>query len=493
MNTARVVGLSLMTLISVVAPLGPVGAPAALAQTEVKALEPHVVVVTRAGTPLRCGPAVVYYEVSSLNPGALLRVDGESGAFFRVRYPAGMRAYVRAADVKGGQEFVELQRPSKLLAANAAAGDRGSWFPLLETALEPGVKLTVMEVIKDGEGKPTMYAVAAPAQARGFVNRESVRKATDEEAKGLPADGPTAPPSTTPATTPASTPVPTGAAAPTPAPAGTAATTPAATGANAPAGGGTQAVPTAQPGTTTPVPSTTPVTATPATGPEGQPVTNVTPPVETVQTPPPPPPAPIEPSKSQQLMALYESVRKQPLQEAELDQAITAFESHIATLGGSGSQAREAQVLSQYVTVLKARRDLRETLRASDTSKAQLATRNAELARQLAELDKQQVYKAIGRLVPSTVYDGTALPKLYRLLSPEPGAARTLGYLSPQEGLDLDLKVGRIIGVVGEERMDAGLNAIILVPVRVDVLNINAAISTPVTPAPAPAAPAGQP
>ncbi len=68
--------------------------------------------------------------------------------------------------------------------------------------------------------------------------------------------------------------------------------------------------------------------------------------------------------------------------------------------------------------------------------------------------EKQGFFKVIGRLLPSTVYDGERLPKLYRIVSPEPGAARTLAYIMPQPGLDLDAKLGRIVGVAGDSKMD---------------------------------------
>lgn len=513
-NAHRLATLSLVALMGTVCPIaapGSIFGPAeAFAQP--KSVESYVAIVTRDEVPLRCGAAVLYYPVTNLKAGTLIRVDGEDAGFVRVSYPEGLKAYVKVEDLKlesnktdlasGETIRGELIKPSRLRAANLNAGDRGSWYPLLDAALDPGTKLTITQIIKGDDGKPSMFAVVAPSQARGYVNRESVRKATPEEAKALSGATEMTPTTPAPTTTPGS-PTPPGQPL-VPAPASI-------TGTNAPAGGGTQPAAGSQPTATTPVPGTTPVTTTPATGPDGpkpapntQPTTPpTTPPLANPSTPVAPeplppvltPPEPPKPSKAQQLVELFETVRKQPLGEAELDQAIAAFESHITTLDASAAGQREARVLERYVSVLKARRELRDTVRQSDSNKQQLNTRNAELAKQIAELEKQAIYKAIGRLVPSTVYDGTVLPKLYRLVSPEPGTARTLGYLAPAEGLDLEGKLGRVIGVVGDERMDAGLNAIILLPRRVDVLNMSAANPAPATPA-APVAvptPAGQP
>jgi hypothetical protein len=97
------------------------------------------------------------------------------------------------------------------------------------------------------------------------------------------------------------------------------------------------------------------------------------------------------------------------------------------------------------------------------------------------------------------VYDGTRLPKLYRIVSPEPGSARTVGYLKPDPSLDLDGKIGRIIGVVGESRLDEALKATMITPMRVDIVSLAAVVtsspgggSRPVAPSgtPVPAAPA---
>jgi len=528
-NARRLALLSLVALMGTICPIAAPGSafgPAA-AWAQPKSVESYIAIVTRDEAPLRCGAAVLYYPVTNLKAGTLIRVDGEDAGFVRVSYPEGLKAYVKAEDLKlesnktdlvGGETVRgELIRPSRLRAANLNAGDRGSWYPLLDAALDPGTKLTITQIIKGDDGKPGMYAVVAPSQARGYVSRESVRKATPEEAKSMSGAADTAPTSTSGSTTSRSTT--SGSAAPgTTPPANTSAGQPLVpppiatpgTGTNAPAGGGTQPAAGTQPSAPTPVPGTTPVNSTPATGTDGPKPAPITPPATsptnpseaapTTTVPPQPmtpvltPPEPLKPSKAQQLVDLFETVRKQPLGEAELDQAIAAFESHITTLDASAAGQREARVLERYVSVLKARRELRDTVKQSDSNKQQLNTRNAELAKQIAELEKQAIYKAIGRLVPSTVYDGTVLPKLYRLVSPEPGTARTLGYLAPAEGLDLEAKLGRIIGVVGEERMDAGLNAIILLPRRVDVLNMSVATSTPTpTPAAAPVAPTPTP
>ena len=68
-------------------------------------------------------------------------------------------------------------------------------------------------------------------------------------------------------------------------------------------------------------------------------------------------------------------------------------------------------------------------------------------------------------------YDGKRLPLLYRLMSVEGGAGRTLAYIAPAEGTDIAGKLGTIVGVVGTREGAAGLRAQVITPRRIDVLN----------------------
>ena len=187
---------------------------------------------------------------------------------------------------------------------------------------------------------------------------------------------------------------------------------------------------------------------------------------------------------------MYERVRQQPLNEAELEPAIGAFSAEIAR-----SDARTAKYLQRFVDVMKIRLDLRGDVKNTAATRAAIEAQQASIAKQVADLDKNAIYKAIGRLLPSTVYDGIRLPKLYRLVTPEPGTARTIGYLQPDPSLDLDSKLNRIVGVIAESRLDESLRAMLLTPSRVDLLNITPTVmSTPDAPPPASGAqPSGVP
>jgi uncharacterized protein YgiM (DUF1202 family) len=421
----------------------------------------YAAVVTRDDAALRSGPAYVHYVVTSLKSGATLKVDGEDSGFLRVHYPAGTKAYVKADEVNidAGGKTAKLQKPSLLRAANATAGDRGSWYPLLAKELEPGTELTVLDTVKGDDGKPTLYAVVAPAQARGWINRELVRKLSDDEARAMGAAVTPAPTAAVPATATNTGATPAGTSTAGSAPAGSSAPA----GTSAPAGEAPKLVPVDAQGT----PMTTP--------PAAEAGASTTPPAAAPVTPVEPP----KPTPAQSLSALFRKVQGQPLQTAELDEAIQQFEQHL----GSGQEGdRASRQLQSMLDVLKLRRDSREALKRSEQVNGELQKQQDTLRAQIAELEKQAVYRAIGRLEPSTVYDGTRLPKLFRIVSPEPGTARTVGYIAPAQGLDLEGKINRVVGIVGEARMDEVLRANILTPVRVDVLNLNPVASTPSIP-----------
>jgi len=432
-------------------------APAIFAQTS----EPFVGVVTKDDVPLRSGAAMLFYQVGTLKSGVTLKIDREESGFYRVEYPAGMKAFVNADDVTvdSAGKVAKLNKPSRLKAANANGGPRGSWYNLLEKEADTGTELKVIEAVKGDDGKIMMYSVTPPVAARAFLNKEWVRRATAEEAAATPpattaggslvaAPGDAAKPAD--ATKPAGTPTTTDPAKPTD-------TTKAAEGA------GVKPSAAANDG------------VAPATG----------------VKPSTPPPAAAAATQVEKLTAVFNAVRSQPEAEAEASQALLEIERHISTVDSSPAGVREKKYLGRFVEYLKLRADIQDARRKTEAS-----TKNVDLATQalrdeIKKLEAQAVYTAIGRLTTSAVYDGTRLPKLYRLVSPEPGVPRTIGYLMPDASMDLDGKIGRIVGVVGDSKNDESLRATILTARRVDVVSLQPVYTS--KPANPPANPAGTP
>jgi len=180
-----------------------------------------------------------------------------------------------------------------------------------------------------------------------------------------------------------------------------------------------------------------------------------------------------------QLAATFNRVSRQPLMTAEIEPAIAQFEAFKTTLGGTERDQRIAASLQGYLDALRLRMDLRESMRTAQANAASGQLIGTPLGQRVAELERQRVYNIIGRLVRSTVYDGNRVPLLYRVMSPEPGSARTLGYILPGEKFDLANKLEQVVGIIGEIRPDPSLRTNLITPRRVDVVSLEPIVISP--------------
>lgn len=431
------------------ATLAPFAQPAALAQAGMKAVDPQVMVVTADAAQLRAGNSSFSYSVAVVKAGTMLRVDGDDGTWLRVSYPAGSRALATADDLVNptpGQP-ARLKKPSRLLALNSEVGPRGSFMPLLATDLPPDTSINVIEAVKSEDTRTAAFFIQIPDNARAFIDRSALRKATDEETAKFA--GLTSTPSTTPSTT-------------NPAPAGNVVAstpTPPAPSNNPVPPGFTPVNPPSTAPSTTVITTTDPTTAPSTT-------------TETATTTPPPPPAPRQPSRIEQLNEMFDRVWKQPAESAELDEAIAELRGYTETLSSSPADRAIAKSMQRRISALELRRDLRnEKLRQEETRRS-IDTKVTQLRQRILELESQRVYTVIGRLIPSAVYDGSRLPMLYRIESPEPGSARTLGYLQPDPKLDLSSKLGVVVGIEGDIRFEDSLKANIITARKVDQISL---------------------
>ncbi len=395
--------------------------PTTLAQ--VKDVAPYTATATMDGVTVRCGSGF-YYKVAELSKGQSVKVTGEEGTWLRIEYPAGTPALVKEEDGRLDQASgsVRLTRPSALWAYNVTGGTSptASWKALMSEPLPEGSSLKLIEAIKDGD-KVAGYKVVAPANAQGYVEAKFLKRAAGED----PA------PKTEPQT-PAKTD----------------------TGVLEPM------VPPGSP----PVPKEEPKPA------ETAPVT--------ISQEAPDRPVEIAPANPEQrrvgtleqLEATFQEIRTQPEATAELD-ALYAELRRAAEQTGSDPklQFRRAQ-LERRRDFVKLRMDIRDQLAEIERAKRSIDEGNDRLRVRIAELERQRVYTIIGLLVPSTVYDGTRLPLMYRLQSVGSTAPPTIGYIAPKAELQLKSKLGMVVGVVGEQTMDRSLNLNVINPIRVDVL-----------------------
>jgi hypothetical protein len=439
--------------------------------------EPSPVVVAADDALLRCGATKQHYAVAKLEKGQILAVDSESGEWRRVLYPAGTTAFVPAehAQFNEGAMTATLTAPSGLKAANAIYGLRGSWKPLLDEPLPAGTRLTVTEVIKGEDGQVAAYRVVAPSSARAWVQADSVRKATEQEvqaytAKAHSTPAPTAPATATPAVTP---PTP---ATPKPQPEKKADTSlvdpmvkPGA----------------AAPGATTPgatAPTTMPQTVTPAAPANEHPAPGAAPAGEAAhEAGKPATPAERPIAKPDELDTAFRAVLKQPGAEAEVQELNSEFQRTLDSIPDTPENKRTRTALQRRMEALKVKIDIQTAIRRAKEVNDSVSEDSKKLAARLADLDRVRAYTIIGRLAPSTIYDGVKLPLMYRVVSVGSDPSRTLGYLKPGSESGLDSKLGLVVGVVGDSMMDRSLRLNIITADHVDVLG----------PAEASAAPAG--
>lgn len=441
--------------IAVAACLSVATAPAA-AQEGIKAVSPYIVVVTLDHAPMRCSNGVqLFYPVRELKAGELLRVNGEGPGWLRVDYTPGMQAYVTASEVQAERDgkSVKLTRPSRLLAVNAEG--KRPWWPLeLDADIPAGTTLKVVKAYSTPDGMVEGYYVDAPSKARGFVKPEHVRKATPEEAaKYEGAGAPTPPPPVKPAPGAGEAKQPADvkpeAAGDTPSP-------------NAGTPGGAAGVKPATPGGEQPATATTTTTETPA--------------VPTVTVTPTPP---TKDEEIEQIRTMFNKVM-QSGGDAEVPTVIGMFEQKMAKLGTSESDKQIKSALQQRLDALKLRQDVVAQLNSLKQYSEQQQMQMKQVTLLVEQAQKQAIYSIVGRIQPSTVYDGSrGMPLMYRIESADALSPRTVGYIVPTEGMDLLTKIGKVCGVVGENRFDPSLQLNIVSPRRIDVLDVGTTTATP--------------
>lgn len=438
------------------------------ATADIKAVQSYHVVVTRDNIPLKCSDGNIYYAVRMLKTNDVLRVDGSGNGWLRVEYPAGTRAYVKSdeATFDEASKTLKLTRPSKLMSANVVAGTRPWWY-LLDQDVPAGASFANAEPVKSADGTLEGYLVAAPAAARGYVREEAVRTATAEEVRNSGVSGAPAELLSNPAT---ATPAVAAAPAPTPAPAPVTATPAPTAAATAPV----VATPMTSTPTTTPTATEPTITMSPTPAPgttEPAAATPATTPVAPVAVTPPTATRRVEDTET--LRNMFDNVMQGPGNEAEVATVISEFNRSIDNLGNSDQDAAKRRALRSRVDALRLRQEVLDMRRRITDTDAQFSEKIRQTTVAIQEVEKQAIYTIVGRIVPSTVYDGRrGLPLMYRVEAADASSTRTIGYVVPRDGVDLLPKMGKVVGIVGEAKMDDALGLNIVAPRRVDSLEI---------------------
>jgi len=395
------------------------------------AVQPYFAVVSANDAAARCGSSESIgllnsmYQVARLQPGQVLKVDGEAQGWARTTYPVGACVFIPSdcAQLDPATHTVTLVKPTRPKAPNMVLGLKGSWKDALEQPLAAGMKLTLVEnePAADGRGN-TAFKCAAPETARCFVPSNALRKASQEEVNAFMAAG--------------------GAAMSNPRPQ-----------ASAPQGANQG---TFAPGAGAGAPAAAPTTTAQA------PVQAA--PIEIK-------PLQIRPSQFERLESAFESVKKQPAESAEYTELLAEFRKALDKIKpeDTGAKMNRAR-LQQRIDFLTLKADMQAKQRELAATSSEFTQDEKRLAEKMAEVDRVRQYTIVGRLSGSTIYDGKRLPLMFRVQSVGGAAPRTLAYVRPDEALGIDSKLGQVVGVVGEPVMDPALKLNIITPTRIDIL-----------------------
>lgn len=471
---AAALGAPLVGLTPWVFPVGGLSvaviAGAALGQPQVQPVDAFYAIVTQDHAPLLAGPVETHYRVALLPLGHVVRVDYAIDGWVLVDYPAGATAYVRASEVTLSPDGGTLRTTvvSRLRAANMESTGAGSWATLLADPIEPlaaGTELKVLGVESRADGTAQFYRVAAPDRARGFLRAGLFRKASAQETQdhlnrlamiGSAGDPQAAPASnSTPSTGPATDPG-----------AGTQRATPPAPEAPAGASPGVNTSLLVEPAV--PTGRDTPVGQTPAPlvidqsgaitgGPSPDAV---------------PPTADPVALTAAGLDLAFEEIRREPVREAEYEELIARFDQFLSTLGSSRDDQRVKRALEARVDLLRLRRDYRDSLLALDEGRRDAKELAGRAAERIDWLRTQGGYAVIGRLVPSTIYDGTSGPLMYRVVAVNTDVPRTLAYIRMDDTFTLPTLVGKIVGVRGQVTIEPSIGTRIVQAESVDAVEV---------------------
>jgi hypothetical protein len=453
---------------------------------------------------LRAGAGNSYYVVGSLPKGAEARVVELVYGWSKIAPPAGSFSYIQkiyvdaAADGKSGK----INADKSPVNAASLTGPGDSFRRQL--TLKPGDSVTIL-----GE-EGNFFKIAPPAGAFVFAPPGAIRRKSLEEptapkvtapAAAAPAPAP-APAVNTPKPAPApavSTPKP--APAPAVAPV-VAAPKPAPTPAPAPAVREQAPDPNAPVLNPPPVPAiVTPATADvvePTNDPEAKPTGTGIPvdtttgkptkplkPAAVAEKPvaPAPRPAPavgvggLPAASSARVQALEQRVAQTmtlPLEQQPFDELIAGYEQ---ALRDPTLPPLDRRIAAARINQYKRNAELASALK--QLTQTQDAVKNAPpikiepmTARRVPNNGPDSNYNAVGQLLASSVYNGTNLPSLFRIV--DAGNGRTIAYVKPVQPLtplEWAAMLGKTVGVVGEAKYDPGLKLRVIDVRKVDLLS----------------------
>jgi hypothetical protein len=151
--------------------------------------------------------------------------------------------------------------------------------------------------------------------------------------------------------------------------------------------------------------------------------------------------------------------------EDSLDELIAEYQRSL-----SNTQTPSVrQALTTRLDWLRLRKSARDQRLALQAALRDAQDFRADVRRERDAWRSAAGYDIVGRLVPSAIYDGRTLPRMYRIVAAgEGGLTRTIGYVRDEPGMDLEALVGDVVGVAGDARLDTALRLRVITPRRID-------------------------
>jgi hypothetical protein len=172
------------------------------------------------------------------------------------------------------------------------------------------------------------------------------------------------------------------------------------------------------------------------------------------------------------LRTLFDRAMTSAASEDEVKTVVGEFDRTINALGASETDQHLKRQLIERRKALTLRLDVIEFGRQARAASRAMDERELRVREMVDTIEKQAIYTIVGRIVPSTIYDGRrGMPLMYRVESADSSSTRTLGYVVPGPGVDLLMSSGKVVGIVGESRFDEALRMNLVAARRVTELN----------------------
>lgn len=158
-------------------------------------------------------------------------------------------------------------------------------------------------------------------------------------------------------------------------------------------------------------------------------------------------------------------IKGQPTADAEVGALYARYIVFAAESANDPSFYAHAQ---SRIAQLEVQQEVQNKIFELQATKARLTGECEQINDVAVAIEARSEYTAVGVLNASLIYDGVALPLLFRLQDPSTG--QTVSYVVPGDGFQLSTMLGTLIGIKGEKCYDDALKLDMITPKTIDYL-----------------------